>query len=193
MASPPPVPQPQAARSKAIAAGWACMAIGLLLVFVSPLGMLLLYGPLFLAAFILSIVGMAQGRIASGIVLLLLSIIVPLISVIGVSGYRIASTLHEQEVQKNTALSKLAFEDVKSSGDGDYISIEGKIRNNGETPVNYVKVGVDYLDKNKTVLDTDWTYAVASEDLRPGSAKSFRIMTKRDPKMTNYRYQVLTK
>ncbi len=187
----PSPPSPQRPQSKAVAAGWLCFVIGLVLVFVSPMGMLLLYAPLFLAAFVLSIVGMAQGRIAGGLVLLLISIVVPLVSVIGVSGYRIGQALHEQDVQKKTALSKLAFEDVKGYPDGEYMYVEGKIRNNGNTSVTYVKVGVEYLDRNGTILDTDWTYAAGADQLRPSAAKSFRIMTKRDPRMTNFRYQLL--
>src|SRR5690242_2997734 len=91
-----------AKTNKAILAGWLCFAIGLVLVFVSPLGMLLVYGPLFLAAFVLSIVGMAQGRIAGGVVLLLTSIVVPLVSVIGVSAHRVGQVLYEQNTQKQS-------------------------------------------------------------------------------------------
>jgi hypothetical protein len=111
----------QRTQCKAVVAGWLCFVIGLVLVFVSPLGILILYVPLFLATFILSIVGMAQGRIANGLVLLLLSIVVPLVSVIGGAGYHIGQVLHEQDVQKKTALSKLDFEDVKSYPDGEYM------------------------------------------------------------------------
>jgi len=153
--------------------------------------MLLVYSPLFLAAFVLSIVGMAQGRIAGGVVLLLTSIVVPLVSVIGVSAHRVGQALYEQNTQKQSALSNLDFEDVKGYSRDEYMHIEGKLRNNGDTPITYVKVGVEYLDKNGTILDTDWTYAVGGEQLVPGAAKSFRVMTKRDGRMTKFRYKIL--
>jgi cell division protein FtsW (lipid II flippase) len=73
-------PSNQKRQSKAVAAGLICVFIGLVLLFNSPLGMLLIYAPLFLAAFILSIVAMAQGRIVAGLLLLLISIIVPLVT-----------------------------------------------------------------------------------------------------------------
>lgn len=58
-----------ARRSNAALAGWICLLVGLVLMFWS-LTLVVLYGPLFLASFILSITAMAQRRIAAGVVLL---------------------------------------------------------------------------------------------------------------------------
>ncbi|QVL46128.1 MAG: hypothetical protein KFB94_03215 [Methylophilaceae bacterium] len=57
--------------------------------------------------------------------------------------------------------------------------------------MSFIKVGVEYLDKNGTILDTDYTFVVSGENLQPTAAKSFSIMTKRDPKMTNFRYHII--
>jgi len=65
---------------------------------------------------------------------------------------------------------------------------EGRVRNNGKSTVKFVKVEVEWLDQNEKVLDTDWTYAVSGDGLRPGGAKSFQIMTPADNRMKKYRY-----
>jgi hypothetical protein len=54
--------------------GWICWTAGIAFVFV-PLPTFFIYGPLFLVAFILGIVAIAQKRLGSGIGLLLATII----------------------------------------------------------------------------------------------------------------------
>jgi uncharacterized protein (DUF983 family) len=65
----------------------ACFVIGLILMFVS-LWSFIIYSPLFLAAFILSIVAMSQKRVAGGLVTLLLTLIVPPILFFGLGAVR---------------------------------------------------------------------------------------------------------
>jgi hypothetical protein len=96
-----------------------------------------------------------------------------------------------QKMEKPTALASLDFEDVKGYRDGDYFYVKGRIRNNGSVAVTYVKVEVELLDKSGRVMDTDWTYAVSSEKLRPGAAKSFETMTAVDFHVESYRYKIL--
>lgn len=62
-------------------AGWICFGVGVIVLFV-PLPTWFIYGPLFLASFILSIIAMAQGRLASGLILLLANLGVPVLYVI---------------------------------------------------------------------------------------------------------------
>jgi hypothetical protein len=64
------------------------------------------------------------------------------------------------------------------------------VRNKGEKAVSYVKVAAENLDKSGNVVDSNWTFAVASENLAPGDAKSFRIMIPYDKKAKNFRYFV---
>jgi DNA-directed RNA polymerase subunit RPC12/RpoP len=54
--------------------GWVCFGVGCIVMFI-PFPTWFIYGPLFLASFVLSIVAMSQGRIASGITLLLANVI----------------------------------------------------------------------------------------------------------------------
>ena len=63
-------------KQGALIGALVCFAIGIVLMFFS-LWTFIIYSPLFLAAFILSIVAMAQKRIAGGIGALLLTLIVP--------------------------------------------------------------------------------------------------------------------
>ena len=179
--------KPRSVKKRTITAGWICFVIGMFLMFAS-LGTFFLYGPLFLAAFILSIVGMAQGRVAAGIVLLLVSLAIPTISWVGLIGYKVCETLTEQKKLKHEALSKIDFEDVEGYIDGSYMYCKGRIRNNGESTVNF---GVEWLDENGKVLDTDWTYAVSVEELHPGVAKSFKILTPADKRMKMFRYFIM--
>lgn len=65
-------------KQGALIGGIACFAIGIILMFLS-MWSFIIYGPLFLVAFILSIVAMAQRRVLGGILLLLATLVVPTI------------------------------------------------------------------------------------------------------------------
>jgi len=60
----------------AIIGGWVCFCIGIVFMYLS-MWSFFIYVPLLIAAFILSIVAMSQKRVASGISLLLATIIIP--------------------------------------------------------------------------------------------------------------------
>lgn len=60
----------------AIIGGWVCFCIGIVLMYLS-MWSFFIYVPLLIAAFILSIVAMSQKRVASGISLILATIIIP--------------------------------------------------------------------------------------------------------------------
>ena len=181
--------QPPRQRSGAALAGWLCLALGMILMVLS-LGLFILYGPLILAAFILSIVAMAQRRIASGVVLLVVSLAVPTTSWLGLVVFKVGSSVAETQQAKKASLSAIAFEDVEGYIDGGYMYCKGKVRNNGSTAVTFVKVEVEWLDSAGKVLDTDYTYAVSGDGLRPGGAKTFEIMSRADPHMKRFRYHV---
>jgi hypothetical protein len=177
-------------RSHVARAGVLCLLIGMVLMFLS-LGTFFIYGPLFLAAFVLSIVAMAQGRVAAGVLLLLATISITSITWIGLFALRWTETTRIQKAAKDAALANVVLEDVTGRKEGDYFYIEGRVRNNGSESVGFVKVAVELLAGDGTVVDTDYTYAVAGDGLRPGSAKSFRIMAKADRQITQYRYYVV--
>jgi hypothetical protein len=67
-----PVPAIQQSKQGAVIGGWVCIALGTALIIWS-LFSFILYLPLFLAAFVLGIVAIAQRRLGNGITILLLS------------------------------------------------------------------------------------------------------------------------
>lgn len=98
-------------KQGALIGAFACLAIGLVLMFFS-LWTFIIYSPLFLAAFILSIVAMAQKRIAGGISALLLTLIVPPLLFFTLAAVRSAST--QQAVSK--AIAQANAEIANTSG-----------------------------------------------------------------------------
>ena len=184
-------------KSKTISIGWACFWIGVaIMLFIHT--SILFSGPLFLAAFILSIVGITQNKVASGVILLLASLIVPPVIAIGTIALSIDSSIQQietdnlrKENEKKLALRYISFEEVRWWYKRSYMEARGKIRNKGTKKVEYIKVCVEWVDKNDKVLDTDWTYAVGSEGLRPGVAKSFRVSVPIDKRAETIQYYIM--
>ena len=58
--------------------------------------------------------------------------------------------------------------------DGNYTYIRGRVKNTGNKTIRYFEVTAQYLDKNKNVLDTNYTNS--GEKIRPGDSKEFEIM-----------------
>ena len=63
-------------KQRAVIGGWVCFGVGILFM-VHSLWAFIFYVPLFLAAFVLSIVAMAQRRVGGGLALLLCCVIIP--------------------------------------------------------------------------------------------------------------------
>ena len=103
--------------------------------------------------------------------------------------HSVSSSIKSVQEEKAQALAKLTFEGVKGYRDGSYMYLKGIARNNGTSAVGFVKVVVDWLDKDGTVLDTNFTYVTALDKLEPGAAKSFSIMSPSNSKMYNYSYR----
>jgi hypothetical protein len=52
--------------------------------------------------------------------------------------------------------------------------VEGYVENTGDVTVEFVTVDVRWQDWwTEKVVDTDWTYAVGAEGLRPGERSTF--------------------
>src|SRR5260370_4389554 len=69
-------------KQGALIGGWVCFGVGAALMFLSVWA-IIFYGPLFFAAFVLSIVAMAQGRVVGGLTLLLCCVIIPSLTFLG--------------------------------------------------------------------------------------------------------------
>jgi energy-coupling factor transporter transmembrane protein EcfT len=165
-----------------------CLLLGVVLLCVHP-GFIFVSAPLFLACFVLSIIAMARHRVASGVLMMIAVFTIAPFVTIAVFVHSVSSSIKSAQEEKVQALAKLTFEQVKGYRDGGYMYLKGTARNNSTSAVEFVKVVVDWLDKDGTVLDTNFTYVTALDKLEPGAAKSFSIMTPANAKMSNFRYR----
>lgn len=99
----------------AVIGGWVCFGLGVILMFVT-LWSFVIYGPLFLVAFILAIVAIAQKRIGQGVTMLLASLIVPLVLFVGLGATRTANAVAEIKNAPNAGAATAA----KATGDSVY-------------------------------------------------------------------------
>lgn len=173
--------------------GWILFIFGILLMF-NSLNDFLFYGPIFLISFIISIIQITRKHIGSGITLLVLTLVLPPLFLIGIYADNVNSSMIESKNKEKMELLEkklnIEFEDVKVHSSGNYMYCEGKIRNTGSQILDFIKVKVEWLDINGTIIDTDYTYAISDEGLKPNEAKSFKIMTPYDRKMKSARYYI---
>jgi len=170
--------------------GWLLFAAGIMLMVVS-LGYFFIFGPIFLASFIIAIILMTRKQVGSGIALLLLTLILPPLLGLGLFATRFSQAMKDVEVQKKNKMESIVFEDVRVHGESGFMYCEGKVRNNGTEAVDFIKVKVEWLGADDRMLDTDYTYAVGGESLEPREAKSFKVMTQRDRGMKSARYYIV--
>lgn len=93
-------------KQGALLGGCVCFLLGLILMFVS-LWSFILYIPFFLTAFILSIVAMAQARVAGGVFLLIGTIIIPPILFFFMVSAGVSKKFDEARPYSSTQLSTL--------------------------------------------------------------------------------------
>lgn len=75
---------------------------------------------------------------------------------------------------------ELKISNVTLSSTSSYTIAEGTITNNSDQTVSYVKIKGAFKNRSGTVLDTDWTYAVDSEELAPGESCTWRMSIKKN-------------
>lgn len=73
---------------------------------------------------------------------------------------------------------KIVVDDVSVSISGDNYYITGTVTNETKKTVYFVKVRITLEDKEGNVLNTDSTYAVGDEGLRPGETSVYECYTK---------------
>lgn len=73
---------------------------------------------------------------------------------------------------------KISNVDVYSSGS--YTIAEGKLTNNSDTTVTFLKIKGAFKNSYGTVVDTDWTYVVGAEGLAPGESSKWRLSVSKD-------------
>jgi hypothetical protein len=181
--------------SRVCTAGTICFLIGAGLVFGGD-ALYFFCVPLFIASFVLSIIAIVKGAVGGGIRNMLFSLILAPIIMMAPEIIKGALKIVDARAGNaksglNDAVAQVVIEEKSAEFSGDYATIKGKVRNNGGTPVKYVKVAIEWLDENGVVLDSDNTYAVGSDELRPGAAKSFSAMTPKDERMKTFRCWIM--
>src|SRR6266568_1902827 len=91
-------------KQGAVIGGWVCFGVGVAFMLLS-LWAFIFYAPLFFAAFVLSIVAMAQRRVAGGLTLLLCCVIIPPLTFFGLMAYYAQSLNSSKSGSTSTALS----------------------------------------------------------------------------------------
>lgn len=86
---------------------------------------------------------------------------------------------------------QISNEDYTVTRKNGYYYCNGTVHNVSGSTHYYVKVKVTYMDANKDVLTTDWTYAVGSEGIKGGENQQFEIMTKVSGTVEYYRCEIL--
>lgn len=110
----------------------------------------------------------------------------------GSKAAQVGSALNEAKEERAVAALRCVVEDTKYISDEHFMRITGTIRNYGDTPADYVKVKATFVDKNKNIVDTDWTYAVAGQPLLPKEAKSFAMSTPANRRAVSAKVEVVT-
>ena len=82
-----------------------CFGVGTAFMFLS-LWTVIFYAPLFLAAFVLSIVALSQRRVAGGLILLLCCVIIPPLTFFSLMAHRAASATSTPSIASATAIAK---------------------------------------------------------------------------------------
>lgn len=75
--------------------------------------------------------------------------------------------------QKAINTNELPIDVASCQKDGDYTRIQGSILNNSKKTVNFIILKLYWTDIEGDVVDTDSTYAVGRESLRPGEKSTF--------------------
>ncbi len=109
------VAQPTAKNNVSLLPGWACFSLGIVIMLYS-LGLFFIYLPLFLAAFVLSIIAMTQSRVSGGIVLLLCTATLPALTWAGLLVTNIGEAVNAVDHNNKTSSSNVSLQ-LKSKGD----------------------------------------------------------------------------
>ncbi|MGR9049238.1 FxLYD domain-containing protein [Halobacillus faecis] len=94
-----------------------------------------------------------------------------------------------EDIQKDS-MPSLSLEDTNCRTENGYIKTTGYIKNNDSKSFSYVRVQVTYLDNNKNVIDTDWTYAVDSQPLKPNDRTSYEISSPKNSEVKNCTHSI---
>lgn len=83
------------------------------------------------------------------------------------------SQYSESQITPSQTTDKVKVEDTTCKRDGDYVDVQGYVKNTGDLDYYYVDVKISLKNENGDVLDTYNTYAVDGAGIAPNERKSF--------------------
>lgn len=83
------------------------------------------------------------------------------------------SQYSEPKITPSQTTNEVKVEDTKCTLNGDYVDVQGYVKNTGDVDYYYVDVKISLKNENGDVLDTHNTYAVDGAGIAPNERKSF--------------------
>lgn len=83
----------------------------------------------------------------------------------------------------------LTISSHRSSESGDYLTIQGEVTNNGDAPVEFVKIVITLYDTAGDVVGEDYTYTTLDQ-IAPGGASPFEISIRIGQDFDHYAIEV---
>lgn len=81
---------------------------------------------------------------------------------------------------------ELFITSLKGVHDGNYFIVSGNVENNSSSTVKFVVVKIELIDEKGKVFDSDTTFAVGEEGIRPGNSAKFKCYFDNDDRLENY-------
>lgn len=81
---------------------------------------------------------------------------------------------------ESVSSSDLKISGIELSTNTSHTIAEGKIKNNSDRTVSFVKIKGAFETGSGAVVDTDWTYAVGAEGLAPGESCKWKMSVSKD-------------
>ena len=89
--------------------------------------------------------------------------------------------LYDEDANKPSVYSyQLKVSNVNITTSKYYTKASGNFTNNSDTTVKFVKIKGSFKNSSGKVVDTDWTYAVGSEGLKPGETCKWELSVDKD-------------
>ena len=89
------------------------------------------------------------------------------------------------------AENALRFSNIAITHNSSYTVCTGTITNNGRKTYSFVEVKGKFKDSSEKIIDTNWTYAVGSEELAPGESATFKILVAKNPNIVECALEIL--
>lgn len=168
-------------KQGALVGGWVCLGVGILFLLLTGWAFIF-YLPLFLAAFVLSIVAMAQRRVAGGIGLLLATLMLPPIAAVGFASMKAGYEKGRELQGGNIAAPKLSLNSWSWSEQHGFAIAEGEVENISSEQLRSVDAVVSFYSADGEFI-TSAKNLIEFKPLLPGQISPFKVRCIYNPAM----------